>query len=54
MKVLLLVTENPNYVIVDTPGICKDNPSYGVLRKPFTIEQLVGKVQEMLKPSAVH
>jgi DNA-binding NtrC family response regulator len=52
MKVLFIITENPRYVIVDTPDICKNDPAYGCIQKPFTLAQLVTRVEEMLKTGA--
>ena len=46
MKVLLLVMENPRYII-------EHEPDYPVLRKPFSLERLLHTVEQTLKPATI-
>ncbi len=46
MKVLLVVMENPRYII-------EHEPAYPVLRKPFSVERLLRTVEQTLKPASM-
>jgi DNA-binding response OmpR family regulator len=52
MKVLFMITENPRYVGVETPEVCGHDSKYCVIRKPFTVRQLMAKIQDMLNAGA--
>ena len=51
MKVVLLVTENPWVISVDTRAADR-HADFAVLRKPFTIEEFRAKVLATLPPVA--
>jgi two-component system cell cycle sensor histidine kinase/response regulator CckA len=47
MKVLLLVTENPRFAVVEVDHAA----DYSVMRKPFSLPELTSKVREILTPA---
>jgi DNA-binding NtrC family response regulator len=49
MKVLLINSEESRYVIVDRPD---PNSAYCLIGRPFTVFQLVTKIDEMLKSAS--
>ena len=46
MKVLLVVMENPRYIV-------EHEPPYPVLRKPFSVERLLHAVEQTLRPASI-
>jgi len=52
MKVLLLLTDDPRFVSVDTKTADRHS-DYVVLRKPFTLDEFTAKVKQILTPAAV-
>lgn len=52
MKVLILVTDHPWLLSVEPVGTEGHHPEFNVLRKPFTLEELTARIQQILAASA--